>query len=359
MLAVLVAHAQTPPPVTWEPVVEVRDRVQGDGEVGELAQRARVGIEASRTIVSARVSFQEIRAWRMDRASVSPEGFSPDVAEAWGRVRGVLNRNIHAEATIGRQALRLHEGRLLGEDDFAMEGRFFDAFRVLGTAAPIQLEYINARRFVAGDSLGLGVNVVRAGGHHADPVTRWDADAVWLVDARRTDEVKQTGGAYVRVDSGRWRARVEAYAQPRDEGTGTLLAFSAGRVFGPNERWVVHLRGDRASGEASGAAWTPVLGDSRRFWGLLDRYGTAAEPRGLADLHLRVESRPVPQIGADVEVHRLYSPEDGGVYGHEVDGTVAWAFTPFSDLAAGAGAFVGEGGEADARFGYLELHVAF
>jgi hypothetical protein len=343
-----------------EPVVEVRSRVYGDGDAGGVAQRARVGIEVTRTVVSARVSFQEVRAWEMSRTTVEPDAFSPEVAEAWARVRGALSRAIHAEATVGRQALVLHEGRLLGADDFEMDGRFFDAFRVVGVAEPLELEYINARRFTGDeDLLGFGVNVIRFGGHHDDPLTRWDADGVWLVDARRTDDLLQTGGLYVRVDSGRWRARGEAYAQLRPDGAGTLVAASAGRVFGPAERLVVHVRGDVASGDAGLGAWHPVLGDSRRFWGLLDRFGRAAEPRGVADLHVRVETRPVPQVSADLEAHRFSSPHDGGVYGYELDGTVAWAFTPFSDLAAGAGGFLGAEGEEDDAFGYLELHVAF
>lgn len=378
MLAVLVAGAwaQEAPALTWKPIVEVRQRV-AVGAVGDAAavargveQRARLGMEVQRLGVSARVSFQEVRTWVGASGTVTPRGFSPTIAEGWARVEGDLTRNVGAVATVGRQAITVHEGRIVGADDFVPGGQFLDALRIVGRAAPVSVEYVNARRFDNEDEdpLGLGVNLLRFGAAVENPVTAWVADAIWVVDARATDETTSTAGAYVRLDSGRWRGRAEGYLQGSGDGTATLLGLSAGWVFGPNERLVAHLRYDGFSGDdelpdGGRAPWRRVLGDTHRFNGLLDRFDDpeVTDGRGLADLQLVVESRPAPQLSTGLAVHRFWSPIDGGSYGVELDASAGWSFSPFARFRGGGAWFVPDETFPDSRrlFGYVELDATF
>ncbi|MES2641547.1 MAG: hypothetical protein V4850_18795 [Myxococcota bacterium] len=385
MFAVLViaallapAHAQEPPTITWTPILEVRQRLYvADGDLGDdqetsraVAQRARLGFGVRRLGVSARVSFQDVRKWTATSDVAAPPAFLPSIAEGWVRLEGDLTRNVGAIATIGRQPLSLHEGRILGEDNFSPEGQFFDAVRLVGRLSPLTVEYVNARRFLdpEAEPLGFGVNVFRVGASGENPVTAWTADAVWVVDARRTTETTSTGGAWLRFDTGRWRGRAEGYLQSSTAGTATLLALSAGWVFGPNERLVVFARYDGLSGERSPepgglTAWQPVLGDSRRFNGLLGRFAEPGDSdnRGLSDAHLVVEARPAPQVATTLAMHRFWSPLDGGGFGSEIDGTARWTFSPFAAAALGGAWFAPDATADDTHrlFAYLELDVAF
>jgi hypothetical protein len=380
VLAVLVTAglgwAQEAPPSVWEPIVQVRQRLTlTDDPVtdveGEIGQRALLGLEVHRTIVSARVSFQEVRRWTAARSGVVPPGgFAPTIAEGWAHVEGSLTRNIGAELTVGRQAIRIHEGRILGDDDFSLDGQFFDAVRVEGRAAPFSVEYINARRFLGADEdpLGLGVNVLRGGASGENPVTSWVADGLWVVDARHTSATTSTIGAYARLDTGRWRGRAEGYVQTSAAGTGTLIGLDAGWVFGPDERLTVRVRYDGISGDPSAGAggrtaWQPVLGDSHTFNGLMDRFATPADSdqRGLADAQVEIEAHPAPQLLADVTAHRFWSPLDGGAFGGEIDASGRWSFSPFASAGLGGAWFVPDPSfDGSSRlYGYMEIDVAF
>lgn len=364
---VAVAAAQEPPELRWEPVLEVRERFTAEGPPGALAaevgQRARVGMQVTRANVSARVSFEEVRSWVEVPAGVVPQGFEPRIAEGWGAVGWDFSRNVGVEVTVGRQALQLDEGRLLGRDDVPLQGRFLDALRVEARGRPFEVEFVNARRFEE-DALGLGVTALRAGVHVHQPLTVVAVDAVGLVDARDTARTTSTAGLYARVDSGRARARSETYVQGSAAGLGSLVALSAGWVLGPNERLTLSGRYDVASARVSDttAAWRPVLGDSRRFWGVAGRFDdveAVTAGRGLADAHAVAEWRPSARLAGTAALHRFWSPFDGAPYGWEGDATVAWAFSPYGGVELGAARFAGDGAWEDTTFGWLELHVAF
>ncbi|MDP2309523.1 MAG: hypothetical protein Q8P18_26105 [Pseudomonadota bacterium] len=372
------AWAQEAPAIEWAPLLEVRQRLlieeadAGDAEDPRLsvAQRARLGFGVRRLGVSARVSFQDVRRWTATSDVAAPPAFLPSIAEGWVRLEGDVTRNVGAIATIGRQPLTLHEGRILGEDDFSAEGQFFDAVRLVGRLSPVSVEYVNARRFLdpEAEPLGFGVNVFRFGASAENPVTAWTADLVWVVDARRTAETTSTAGAWLRFDTGRWRGRAEGYLQTSASGTATLVALSGGWVFGSNERLVVFARYDGLSGgtptgEKGPTAWQPVLGDSRRFNGLLGRFTEPADndDRGLSDAHLVVEARLAPSLATTIALHQFWSPLDGGWYGGEIDGTARWSFSPFAVAGLGGAWFAPAAGSDDTHrlFAYLELDVAF
>jgi hypothetical protein len=171
-----------------------------------------------------------------------------------------------------------------------------------------------------------------------------------------------------REGRGRWRGRAEGYLQASEAGTATLVGFSGGWVFGPNERLVAHIRydslsGDSSSGTGGATAWRPVLGDTHRFLGLMGRFATPddSDNRGVSDAHLALEARVAPQLATTLALHHFRSPLDGGAFGSEIDGTARWSFSPFAAAGLG-GAWFAPAPSFDAThrlYTYLELDVAF
>ncbi len=369
-----VAWGQAAPAVIWSPVLEVRHRgITEDADPadavatqGRVEQRARVGMEVARLGVSARVTFQDVRFWDVASGAVTPKAFAPALADGWVRVEGHLTRNVGAIATVGRQTVVLDEGRILGEDPLSAGSRHLDAVRVVGEVEPVCVEYVHARRFVGEDApRGYRVQMVRVGARGENPVTTWVADGFWVEDDGPVDTRTSTFGTYLRFDSGRWRGRMDGYLQAGEAGVGSLVGLSAGWVFGPNERLVTHARYDHLSGTntaAGTAAWSPVLGDSRRFNGLLDRFADPANrPDGLSDAQVVVEARFGPPLSTRLVAHQFRSARDGALYGHELDARAAWSFSPFAALAFEGGWYAPDAatGDAHALFGYVELDATF
>ncbi len=381
------ARAQEAPELRWSPVLELRDRVDvaggadpggvagggqppapEDGSRASLGLRSVVGLEVERLALSARVSLADQRAWTTDPDGVvEPDIAGIGVAEAWTRVRWSLNRNVGVTATVGRQTLELHEGRILGDDDLALAPQLLDAARVELDARPFSFELANARRFVEDDARGLGVLAARAGLSREEGVTRWVADALWVVDGRRAQTTSSTLGAYAKLESGRWLARGELYLQSRDDGAATLFGARAGHLFGMNERVLLALAYDGASGDGGGpqggtAAWRPVLGDQQRFRGLVDPFASSETlpAAGLGDGSVSVEVQPSARLRASLAAHAFVPTTAAGAYGWSVDGGLDWAFSPFASARGRFGAFTPlDAAYAQQRLGRVELHVDF
>ena len=361
MLAALVAAAwgQAAPETQWTPVLQLRERARWDG-AGALEQRARLGLEVERLAVSARVVLEDVRAWEVSPDVLTPSGAGPALSEGWIHVEGHLTRNVGAEATVGRQPVTFHEGRILGEDAFEPSGRRLDAVRVLGRAAPFAVEYVQAHDFDGPDGPERGVSALRAGASGENPVTTWVADGLWVLGGQDDGAAASTFGGYARFDTGRLRSRVDGYVQPGESGSGSLVGVSGGWVFGPNERLVVHARWESTSGDRGGARWRPVLGDSRRFQGLLDVYADPdTRPDGVSALQLAVESRPVPALALSAVALHFVSADAALPMGAELDAAVTWWFSPFAKLRAAGGGFLSDGGDAERLFGYVELDASF
>jgi hypothetical protein len=330
--------------------------------------RSVVGLEVERLALTARVSLADERAWAPDADGVvEPVAVGIGVAEAWARVRWSLNRNVGLRATFGRQTLEFDEGRILGDDDLALAPQLLDAARVAIDARPFSFEIANARRFVDDDARGLGVLAARAGVSREEGVTRWVADALWVVDGRRAQITSSTLGGYGKLESGRWLARGELYLQTRDDGAATLFGARAGHLFGMNERVLLALSYDGASGDGGGvkggtAAWRPVLGDSQRFRGLVDPFaqGETLPADGLGDGSLSIEVQPSARLRTTLAAHAFVPTATAGAYGWSVDGGLDWAFSPFASARGRIGTFTPlDAAYEPERLGRVELHVDF
>jgi hypothetical protein len=369
------------PQLEWKPVLDIRGRVEGAGaplpDSHTVGQVARVGVEARRGILSARVSLQEARQWTGNGEVTSAEGsFRPDLAEGWARFDGELSPNVGGRLTIGRQAIQIDEGRLVGLRAWDLQQQFLDAFRFELQAKPLSFELVNARRFGVGegpeasgdDPFTLGVTVLRLGAAREGVNADGRIDAVSVVDARQTSFLTSTTGFFGELTMGRGLGSAEAYVQQNNKGNATFGAFELGWVVGRNRAWVVRARYVDASGasEGSGAqgsgalsAFQPVLGDTHDQFGLLDLMQPGSDPRGLSDLAALAEVQAGARLAVRGSVHRLASSLGGlqGTYGYESDLSLTWHVTPYAVVDLGGGQIFG--GTLGTRSGaYMQIDVA-
>lgn len=358
------------PQLEWTPIVGFRARLSGAGDPlpdqREVGQVARVGIEAQRGILSARVSVQEARAWTggSEPGSASAQGsFAPELAEGWARLDGALSPSVGARLTVGRQGIALDNGRIIGLRSWDLQPQMLDALRFELQAAPLSVELVNARRFDASstdDVFSLGVTAARLGVGRDGPNADGRLDLVSVVDARRTASVSTTTGVYGDLAAGRALATGEAYVQQNPDGTGVLASAELGYVLGRSRAWVLRGRYVQASGaEGPGGAvvaFQPVLGDTHDQFGLLDLVQLGDDARGLADLCGQAELQASARLGVRAAVHLLTAP-NGPTYGVETDAALTFHITPFAALDLGLGQI--SGGERGLHAGgHLQLAVA-
>lgn len=360
------------PQLTWAPVLEIRGRIEGQGtplpDTRAVGQVARVGLEAERGILSARVSLQEVRAWTADRDGLTLSGsFVPELAEGWARIEGTLSDNVGARLTIGRQPIEIDEGRLVGRKDWLLEGQFLDAMRFELMAAPVSFEVVNARRFETdpedsdADPFSLGVTVLRLGVARQGGNADGKLDLLSVVDARHTTALTSTTGFYGTLSMGRGLGMTECYFQQNAAGTGSLMSGELGWVLGRRRAWVVRARYTAASGKGSPgglATFQPVLGDEHDQYGLLDVLGPGDDPRGLSDAAIKAELQASARLELKAEAHRLGPTREPAAYGYEADLSIAWHITPYAALDLGAGV-IGAGELGLRAGGYAEIGVDF
>ncbi len=376
-LAPTLALAESPdradpfgPDLRWQPIVEVRGRLETTGspipDSRTVGQVARVGIEADRGILSARVSLQEVRAWTGDEAGLTVAGsFAPELAEGWARLDGQLSGSLGGRLTIGRQPIAIDDGRIVGQRAWDLDGQFLDAIRFELMAAPLSFDVINARRFDAdpttnADPFGAGVTIVRAGVARPGPNVDGKLDLLSVVDARKTAALTSTTGLYGTLSTGRTLGTGEAYVQKNTDGDASLVSLELGYVLGRRRAWVTRIRYTTATGapgESGAAAFQPVLGDTHDQYGLLDLV-EPGDDLGLNDVAVTGELQAGARVTLRGEVHRLGSPVDGSAFGYETDLGMAWHITPYAETDLGIGQL--SGGSLGAHVGaHAQIAVAF
>jgi hypothetical protein len=338
------AWAQSGPPVELRPVVEVRPRyvayADGAGPTEHAAVlRARAGAWAHRGIASARVVVQDLRGW--DLAGAMALGTSPSLAEGWARIDLVASDSLAFTVQAGRQPVTIGEGRLVSADDWSLGGRFLDALRVDVAGAPLTATYVHAQGFdgAAAVPLGLGVNVLRLGVGRAIPGTEWQVDAVTIVDGRQSartpgeEPIVGTSGLHAKVDAGRFRGRVEGYGQGDLAGAGYMVGGRAGWVFGREEALVLSAAVDVESGGAH--PWAPVLGETRRFRGLL---GQSSYAGGVIDAAIVLEANVTPRFVVSGAVHERLPASGGTASATSPEAELSWYISPLARLGVGVAA---------------------
>ena len=354
-----------PPPVTFQPSLNLRSRLWVEDNSPLVGTRARIGLEAHRLGVGAKVSLQVVREWLQQPGPVVATGGTDSVlADGWISVEGGLSENIALSMKLGRQPVHVDDGRLVGSDDFSLTGRYLDALQLKLELAPLHFQFFNARRFddPESDPLGLGVNILVVGAGRQVDNLDWLVDAVAVVDARHTRQTSSTAGIYGRVEYARLRARAEGYLQDAGSGVGGLMSLRAGWIFGNFEGLRLDGSLDLATGQSENwAAWQPVLGDSHREWGRLDVFADpgAYATGGLGDLQLGLGSRLLPALSLDGKIHRFWAPLSQTGRGTEGDLELNCALSPLVAVQGGGGYLLADPGGRNHGLGWVELDATF
>ena len=175
------------------PVLEARVRGEYrkdlDGaDRGILTERARLGVDASRGAVEARVVLQDARVWDLGTGGDFLTGPLPiastGVYEAWGEAH---TSGAHPSLLrIGRQEVTWGEGRLLGVSDWSPTGRTLDAVRGRLVTGDWAFELLAAvletplALTTAGSTLPLGAT--QAYGQLFGARAQWDLDPLFGVE---------------------------------------------------------------------------------------------------------------------------------------------------------------------------------
>ncbi len=332
------------PVLEWAPVLELRAGVEGWGWAPGVwfPVSARLGIEAERKALAARVSVQAAA-----EVSVDGDGETGVVlGEAWARWSPPISSALGVDVTIGQQRLEFDDGSLVGDDDNRRMANFPKAVRATFRAAPWQLDLasgfthgpagLTPARMVQAAGPGAPFHFARLGAGRANADTSWSVAGIGLVlagDGLPADrDPFGTVGLAFDVSQKRFRVGGDAYLQPTTGGPASMGGGRIGWAFGDDARAVLWVSLDHLGGGASPVFLRPMADTASRFgWlGALDvgqlRYG-----EGALDAALRLQARLAPPLRFEGAVHHFWDGS-GTPRAGELDGDLRWYFSPLASL---------------------------
>ncbi len=392
------ASAQIAPPAPdavavgdWQfaPLLELRARGEYRRDVdeedhGALAERSRLGVDARRGPLEARVVLQDARDLDLGGNANTVPGPQPIAVtgayEAWAEVH---TNGVHPSfVRAGRQPVTWGEGRLLGVADWSPTGRAVDAVRARLVAGDGAFELLAA--FLTAPQIGASL---QAYGELVGARAEWAFHPLLAIDAYVLARIAQsdpgsvdgsvrgqtyTGALRWHGDSQGWTWGVEgAYQLGRAEDLAVDRAAwaAAGHVEyafdGVSLAPSVRVGADYASGDRGGPkdhAFDPLLPDVHVWHGAMDLFAWSNEEEANA----RVAIVPWTEAAAAVDYRYVRLAEPGDFWrtayltavgrapgntqaslGHEIDASLKWSPWEPVSLEAGYSALVlGEGARA-------------
>jgi hypothetical protein len=393
------AGAQLAPPAPetiavgdWElaPIVELRARPEyrrdlDDENHGTLVERVRLGLDATRGPLEARVVLQDARSLDLATSSdpiVGPGSLAVTGAfEAWAEAHTDSMRPSFVRA--GRQAITWGEGRLLGEADWSPAGRSLDAVRGRLVVGDGSFELLAA--MLSDPQNGVSLD---AYGELLGARVEWAFDPLFAVEAYGLARIAQ-GNPLVSLDGTvrgqTYTGALRLHGDSRGWTWGAEGAYQLGRVsdLGVNRgAWAaaahvayafdgvalapsLQLGADYASGDTGGSTYRtfdPLLPDVHRWNGAMDLFAWSNEEEASG----RVAIVPWTDAAAAVEYRYVQLAQPGAAWrtaylttigsdarntsaalGHEIDASLRWS--PWAPLALEVGyslIFLGDGARA-------------
>ena len=377
----------------WQlvPILEARVRgeytfdLDGQGR-GFLVERARLGVDAERGAVKARVSLQDARMWNVEGGLDPVRQLAPlaqtGAYEAWAE--GHTATAVPSFVRVGRQRVTWGEGRLLGNAEWSATGRSLDAVRGRLSVGDGAFELLAASL-----SDSSGGSLLSAYGELFGARAEWVFQPLLAGEAYALARLAQvnpatapavddsvrgetyTGALRAHGDNYLWAWGVEGayqFGHAEDLNENRAAWAAAGHVARTFER-VLLLPSARlgvayASGERAGStyrAFDPLLPDVHVWHGAMDLFSWSNE----AEANVRAGIVPWTDAVASVEYRYVRLAEPGGAWrtaylvsvgtpartnteaelGHEIDGVLSWSpWVPieltvgYSVLVLGSGA---------------------
>jgi hypothetical protein len=404
------ARAQVAPPAPsqlavgdWQltPVAALRLRGEYRRDLdqenhGLLVERARIGLDAVRGPIEARIVLQDARA--LDLAGTPDPVVGPGASSVTGAYEAWVDAHTDSArpsfVRAGRQEVTWGEGRLLGAADWSPTGRALDAVRGRLVAGDAAFELLAAALTDPETSAAISSYGELLGGR-----VEWALDPAFAVDAYGLARIAQatpasvapngaliagtaidasvrgetyTGALLLHGDARGWQWGAEgAYQFGRAEDLGENRAAWAGaaHVAYTFDMLLAHptVRAGAAyasgnSGSGTVRTFDPLLPDVHTWHGAMDLFAWSNEEEingrvaivSATDMTAAVEYRYAQLAAADGEWRTAYltllGRDPGNTrasLGHEIDAT--WRWSPWAPLSLDAGyaiAFLGAGARA-------------
>jgi Alginate export len=361
LLLLSLAHAADNP-VALGVHAQVRPRFEfntgRDGAAGAeaftVSQRTRFGVNAALPRLELRATFQDVRMWGSETHTLLDfSGDTMDLHEGWVAWRPVDPLSLKA----GRQEIVLHEHRLIGNVDWAQQGRAFDALTARVDAGMFSADAGAA--VLADTDSGIATTnalmaFVRAG---VRPTKASQADLLAVVDHDETAErTRLTGGFYGQAAAGSLSGRVEAYGQM---GSASRMELQAGMI-GVRGTWAAEagvkpsvtlwydlLSGDDDATDTKSTTFDTLFATNHKFYGLMDiaafTVGGAIDGQGLHDGALKLGLKPTDKLNLNLDAHLFAAAAPAGddaLIGEEVDLWASGALLEKLTVSGGASTFL-------------------
>lgn len=203
------------PVLEWAPLLRLDSGLSSSqgpvSEVERVALAGRVGMEASRRALTARVSVAGETDLRLEEDGASAGSGELRLSEAWAKLDPYISEALLVHLTIGQQAVEFNEGRVVGAQDIAARGQFPVAARLHLTAAPWSTDAVIGWRSEGPPEYPWWAARVGAGRERSQQ--RWQVDLVATGASRGDDGATLTAGTYAVVEQGRVRGEGDAYIQ--------------------------------------------------------------------------------------------------------------------------------------------------
>ncbi len=339
------------PVLEWSPVLELRAGVErlplNDHILFPIA--ARLGIDAERKALAARVSIQAAAV--ADDFENGQAGLA--LSEAWVRWSPPISSAMGVDVTLGQQRFEFDDGSVVGDDDERLMANFPLAARATLRALPWQLDVASGfspgtagqtpLAMAGGKTLadpdekpssGIPFHLARLGGGRANADTSWSAAGIGLLmTGERASEdgaVLGTVGVSVDVSQKRFRVGGDAWLQPSAAGPATMGGGRVGWAFGDDARAVLWASVDHLGGGSSPVFLRPMADTASRF-GWLGALDQAHFGEGALDGALRLQAKLAPPLRFEGALHHFWDGS-GSPRSVEFDGDVRWYFSPLASL---------------------------
>jgi Alginate export len=294
---------------------------QGEEAAAFVEQRARINLLYKASDFNVKLSLQDVRIWG-DVGQINKSDGLSSFHEAYGE--WVPKSNMALK--IGRQELVYNDARILGNLDWAAQGRSFDAVKFVYTDSlweahlvttynqdattqePAKLQSPTAGNFNPNGSSAIGFKLPYAYmtqvAYFKKKFAKGDFSALIVNDViQKTNTTGSVDRLTVGIDPnmtiGKVKLNASAYLQTGKESdamksTAFLGSFTAtlntGKKITPT-LGIDYLSGDDTTSKKVNEAFNPLYGTHHAFYGYMDYFyvGNAHANKGLVDIYLKTD----------------------------------------------------------------------
>ncbi|MCF6402794.1 alginate export family protein [Chitinophaga filiformis] len=362
---------------------------QGSSPAFFTSQRSRLYAGFSGYRFKLGLTVQDVRIWGQDASTINKvttqENNGLLVHEAWAEIMlldtAVKNRNLSLK--IGRQEIMYDDSRLLGNLDWAQQGRRHDAAVLKYETGPYTLHLGAAFNQNKENAAGTVYNPTPPGNYTAttnggtmyksleylygarklsagnisflflaDQFSKFHADSTGVKIWDKGVHTRMTTGLYFINTFNKLTLTAAGYYQFGKNANAQQLSaglLSAAFQYQLCKSFSAGLGADYTTGGVNAAgkshAFDPLYGTPHKFWGYMDYFYVASGfgNRGLQDYYLKTKYKAGPKFLLTGDVHEFYSASDvvaNGAslsrrFGTEADLVATYSLTKVISFEAG------------------------